>query len=113
MSGQALTGLGAEPLSRLLSSTPVGEPGVGVAVGVTVAVGGTGVSVGVAVGGAEVAVGVAVGAAPHDPVWMSSDQLLRLPPSRLASSEMVTSHSPLGSSPMRPLGCAPTWLPGC
>jgi len=74
--GQALTGPGVEPPSRLLNSTPVGEPGVGVAVGVAVggmgvsvavavgvAVGGTGVSVGVAVGGTgvSVAVGVAVG----------------------------------------------------
>lgn len=54
-----LTTGAAGPLFRLLSSTPVGEPGVGVAVGV--AVGDTGVLVGVAVGGTGVLVGVAVG----------------------------------------------------
>ena len=61
MTIQMLIAGAAAPLFRLLSSTPVGEPGVGVAVGV--AVGGTGVLVGVAVGGTGVLVGVAVGKA--------------------------------------------------
>ena len=55
---QPVPGADAEPLSRLLNSTPVTT---GVSVGVGVAVGGIGVSVGVAVGGAGVSVGVAVG----------------------------------------------------